>query len=379
MPSRHPEQEPQNTRHKRSSRRPTRPSAAEGQREYSHHPTPQQQKEPLPDAPTLLTQLNDSLTTLAEELSHGKSERLLNYLAFAARFHQYSRGNQWLIEAQLPTATRVASYTKWQEEGYQVAKGAKGIRILAPSIRKIRPGTEPDIEPKAATTAEQNAEEPAPAVAEERRGTPSHDTKADQPIQSVMRFVAVSVFDVSQLTPEKRPPEFFVPLAGESDALQQRLVEAATSDGFNVQQSDYTRGAQGYSQGRTIVTRSDLTSVNRTLTTIHEYAHALLHQGAHPLADRLGGRRDLSKVATWVKECHAEATAYVVAKHFDLPTPYSADYLLHWGTTPDALRTELDVVLAAAGHIIRKIEGDQKEQGSQDPFLRSESSQSSES
>lgn len=315
-------------------------------------------KPALPDATELIGQLNQSLTDLAEELKAGKSDRLEQYLSFAALFHHYSRGNQWLIEAQMPTATRIASYAKWQEWGYQVAAGAKGIRILAPSKKKGQ--------------LDQPKEEDQQAADQQEQKEPTAQ-QAKEPPKAIMRFVAVSVFDVSQLTPEKRPPEFFTPLEGDSDALQQRLVEAATSDGFNVQESEYTRGAEGYSSGRNIVTRSDLTSVNRTLTTIHEYAHALLHQGTHPLADRIGGRRDLSKVATWVKECHAEATAYVVAKHFGLPTPFSADYLLHWGTTPDALRMELDVVLAAAGHIISKLEGDQIEQGSEDPLLQSES------
>jgi antirestriction factor ArdC-like protein len=312
-------------------------------------PTSHAERQPslLPDATQLLTQLNDSLHELTTELSQGKSERLQQYLTFASRFHHYSRANQWLIQAQLPTATRVASYKKWQEEGYQVAKGEKGIRILAPSIRKIR-------HEAGSSQHEPGDHEDQEAV--EEANSDKHAT--DSTPKTIVRFVAVSVFDVSQLTPEKRPPEFFSPLAGDADAFNERLVEAATIDGFTVEQTEYTRGAEGYSQGRRIITRTDLTSMNRALTTLHEYAHGLLHQGVHTLGEQLSTRRNLTQISVPLKECHAEATAYVVAKHFNLPTPFSADYLLQWGTKPEILRGELDVVLAAASHIIGTIEGE---------------------
>jgi antirestriction protein ArdC len=113
--------------------------------------------------------ISTSLNDLGAELQAGKSERLLRYLDFAARFHHYSRGNQLLIIEQRPDATRIASYKKWQELGYQVAKGETGIRILAPSIKK-------------------------------------HKDETDEEERAVTGFVAVSVFDVSQLTPEHRPP-----------------------------------------------------------------------------------------------------------------------------------------------------------------------------
>jgi hypothetical protein len=307
-----------------------------------------QQRPPLPDAPHLVAQLHDALTQLLGELAQGKSERLQQYLAFAARFHQYSRGNQWLILAQLPTATRVASYRKWQEEGYQVAKGVRSIRILAPSVRRIRPGPTARI----------------PSTSADEVGNQNPDTRD---VKTIVRFVAVSVFDVSQLTPEKRPPEFFTPLEGDADALYQRIVAAATADGFTVEQSEYTQGAEGFSVARRIVTRSNLVSTNRALTALHEYTHGLLHQGVHPLSQDERTQRNLTQISVPVKECHAEATAYIVAQHFGVQNPFSSDYLLHWGTTPETLRNELDVVLAAASHIISRVEQGEGEPQQQSP------------
>ena len=191
--------------------------------------------------------ISNSLTELGAELQAGKSERLLQYLDFAARFHHYSRANQFLIVHQRPDATRVASYKMWQELGYQVAKGETGIRILAPSIKKQK------------------------------------DEESDEERRVVTGFVAVSVFDVAQLTPEKRPPEFFEPLEGDQQALCEAIVTAATADGFQVE-TEETGSAQGYSSGRRIVTQEGLDSTSRALTLLHEWAHGVLHQGGHALA-----------------------------------------------------------------------------------------------
>jgi hypothetical protein len=275
----------------------------------------------------LLTSLHNSLETLCGELSQGKSEHLLEYLNFAARFHTYSRANQMLILLQKPDATMVASYQRWKELGYQVARGQTGIRILAPSFRKLK--------------------------AEEQQSTEDDEASDQEPTtegtKTLVRFIAVSVFDVSQLTPERRPSGFFTPLEGDADTLYQRLVTAAHEDGFTVEESPQTGGAEGYSCGNQIVTRAGLPSVNRLLTVTHEYAHGLLHQNVHALSLR----RDISK---GIKECHAEAVSYVVARHFGISNPFSSDYLLQWGNSPETLRIELDAVIAAASHIINTVE-----------------------
>jgi len=282
-------------------------------------PGERRQKKALLGEPELRTMVGEQMQTLAHEMSQGKSQRLQEYLDFASRFHRYSRSNQFLIWLQRPTATQVASYRHWQDEGYQVAKGETGIRILAPSMRK-RTNTE---------------------------------TGEDERV--VVGFVAVSVFDVDQLTPEKRPAPFFVPLEGDQEAFCARIIQAATADGFNVAEEDQTHGAEGYNRGRDIVTRWGLASVNRALTLLHEYAHGLLHQD-HALAEERPLTRDL-------KECHAEATAYVVARHFGIENPFSADYLLQWGTTPERLREELDAVSKAASHIIQTLHAQEPGEG----------------
>lgn len=59
---------------------------------------------------------------LVEELQQGRSEHLLRYLDFCARFHRYSHYNAMMIMMQKPDATYVAGFKKWQTLGYQVKK-----------------------------------------------------------------------------------------------------------------------------------------------------------------------------------------------------------------------------------------------------------------
>lgn len=78
---------------------------------------------------------------------------------------------------------------------------------------------------------------------------------------------------------------------------------------------------------------------------LHEYAHELLHWG-----------EDQAQFTKVVKECQAEATSFVVAQYLGLEAPYSAEYLTIWGTKPDVLRAQLEVVSRAASHIIQALQ-----------------------
>ncbi len=244
--------------------------------------------------------LSHSFETLVADMSSGHSERMLEYFAFSSRFHTYSPENKMLIFQQCPQATRVAGYRAWQEEGYQVAKGQKGIRIKAPIVKK------------------DDAEE-----------------------KHIVGFFEVFVFDVSQLTEDKRPPAFFPEVYGDFDQLYSGLHTAVAEEGIQVVETVHTQGTQGYSELGTIVLKKGLASGNKCLTLLHEWGHELIHTAQL--------RKELSRE---VKECHAEATAYIVATYFGIPAPYSADYLLNWGMTPDTLKMEMDIVQRSASHMI---------------------------
>jgi antirestriction protein ArdC len=255
----------------------------------------------------LLQTVREGLQALAAELVAGKGERLQAVLDFAGRFHRYSLNNQALIASQCPQASYVAGYRTWQKMGYQVRKGERGIRILAP-----RPYTR---------------------------------TSDDGEEEQRLSFTAVAVFDASQLTEMPALPSHRFTLPDDQQERYAAVLAAVQAEGIRVEERDDLGTADGYSAGGVIALRRGLDSRNRTLILLHEWAHELLHKGA---ANTLARER---------KEAQAEATAYVVSRHFGLDHPFAADYLQSWRVlTLEDLERELDAVVRAAGHIIDRLE-----------------------
>jgi antirestriction protein ArdC len=276
-------------------------------------------------AKELTAGIKSAAEQLAAEIAEGKSDRLEAYLRFASRFHTYSFGNQLLIHIQRSTATHVAGYRTWERKGYHVAKGEKGIAILAPR----------------------------PYTRENDDGEP--ETK--------VYFKVVYVFDASQLNPEelaaKPLPSFYMDLGSDeqTEELCQRAVECMTASGIRVVEESMSGTQQGYSAGGYVATRKGLASRNRIRTLVHEWAHELLHQADtdEAKADRARGKQ--------VVECHAEATSFVVLAHYGIRNELSSDYLQHWGNTPETLMAELTKIQKAATVIIGALEakaGDQE-------------------
>lgn len=255
--------------------------------------------------------------SLLDEIRSGKSERLLSLLAFSSKFHHYSPGNQWLIQLECMrrgiTPNYVASYTTWQARGFQVrlGKGEKGIPIWQP-----KPYSKKD-----------------------------EETGIEKPHLS---FTVAYVFADSQVEPLKEGaqiPTFFTPLQGDCEELCTRLIEVIRADGIAVSEVGDTAAAQGYSAKGRIGLKPGLDSTSKFLVLIHEYTHELLHP------------RGVSETMTkTVKECQAEATAYIVAHHFGVHNPYSSDYLQTWGNDEKSLIAEIEAVQRAASTIIGHME-----------------------
>ena len=92
---------------------------------------------------------SNAIEELSTALERGHSEGMREYLKAMARFHRYSAYNIMLILSQRPNARRVAGYQTWKEFGRFVKKGAKGILVFAPIVRK-RSGEE--LNPEAEST-----------------------------------------------------------------------------------------------------------------------------------------------------------------------------------------------------------------------------------
>jgi antirestriction protein ArdC len=60
----------------------------------------------------------------------------LAYLGAMRRFHRYSATNVLMIMSQRPDASLVAGFGTWKRMGRHVRKGARGIAIWAPMLRR---------------------------------------------------------------------------------------------------------------------------------------------------------------------------------------------------------------------------------------------------
>lgn len=246
------------------------------------------------------------------------SEGWAEYLAFASRFHNYSANNLLLILAQFPTASRIASYRKWQELGRQVTKGSKSIGIFAPMVKRREDAT----------------------TGEERR--------------YVSGFRIVSVFDVSQTEGDALPedPARPVLLDGEApEGLWDALAVQVADAGYTLRFGPSQRGENGYTEPgtKTVQITEGLSDAQACKTLAHELAHVLLHTDDTTLcADAIAHRN--------VAEIEAESVAHLVAAEHGLASDgYSIPYVAGWSNgKSEQIAATADRVLKTSRAILVK-------------------------
>lgn len=261
---------------------------------------------------------DEALETLATALEDGQSDAMTRYLTTMARFHKYSFGNAMLIAFQMPDATLVAGYSSWLKMKRFVKKGEKGIVILAPMLLKTR-------------------QEPAP----EERKEAQEDSESRS--ESMLRFRAVFVFDVSQTDGEELPEPATV--HGDPAAHLDRLRGLVVSEGIELSYSDQIGQADGVSTGGKILIRPGLSEPEEFSTLAHELAHEKLHHG-----------EDRGKSNKIVRELEAEAVAFVVCHAIGLDTnTASSDYIKLYNGDKATLSASLDRIQKAAADILAAI------------------------
>ncbi|QTJ71387.1 DUF1738 domain-containing protein (plasmid) [Rhodococcus sp. ZPP] len=264
----------------------------------------------------LAAQLHETITAKVDALTD--SEQWAAYLTGASAFHSYSFNNVLLIMAQLPYATQVAGFRKWQEQGRQVRKGEKAIRIFGYSSRTV---TETD-----------------PATGEESK-------------RKVPTYPVLSVFDISQtdqIEGHPQPEPIARRLEGEDTAaILDRVRDIMTGQGWTVTRETIPGTTNGYTTldgSRRIVVDSTLSAAQAAKTMIHEAAHALMHAAddVNP-AELHRGRA----------EVEAESVAYVLAGLFGLDTSeYSIGYIATWANGDTAAVAETARTVLAAVHTL---------------------------
>ena len=265
------------------------------------------------------------------------SEKYQEYISAMSKFPRYSINNCILIASQLPEASLVCGFRKWQTEfNRTVNKGEHGIMILAP----IKGKTE---------VVEEVFDENNKAVVDE-----NGNQKTEKVTREYQTFRPVYVFDVSQTSGDPLPT-----LASELnetvDSFEEMKGVLISISPVPVSFETINGGANGYyspTAGK-IVIDERLPQLQMLKTMVHEIAHATLGHG--------------SKEDKWdrqTKEVQAESVAYWVTQMIGLDTSdYSFGYISGWSKDKEVseLKESLDVIKQTADKLSSSIEEKVKE------------------
>jgi hypothetical protein len=258
-----------------------------------------------------------TLATITDQTA--KSELFKTWLRAVSRFHQYSLNNQILVLLQRPQAQRVAGFHTWKSLGRNVKKGAKGIAILAPCVRK------------------QTIEDADCQLTGEKVST-----------MKLCGFRVTHVFDIADT--EGRPlPELEHRAQAGGESLLPRLEKAAAAMEIALEYREETGSPNGWSEGGKIVVNATLSTAAKCGTLAHELAHECLHWQSH--------RRD--DITREQRELEAEATSFAVLAHFGVEQP-SDRYLASWDATAESITASLHTIRDAVHHILGVMDSEGK-------------------
>jgi hypothetical protein len=264
----------------------------------------------------------DALTTetleqLASDLARGHTDQFLTFMAFWARFRRYSARNTLLLMLQKPDALAIASYTKWQQLGRQVRKGATAAWVYAPVTKKV--------------------------------------IEDGQEREKVVGFRLVPTFSDKDLEDiESNPLPSPVPeLPDDAEPTYQRVKARLIDSGVKVIEKKLGRGVYGWCRAGTICIGTGYDSRNRLLTLLHETAHHFAHVG----------NTGEEKRSTQQEELEAECAASIVGKSLGVDSPFTVDYLLNYRISADDLRASLEAVAKICRQLFRLLEEETQPHG----------------
>lgn len=286
-----------------------------------------------------MKEITDKLEQGIQELFD--SDRFKEYLNVMSKFHNYSVNNTLLIAMQKPDATLVAGYNSWKNMfGRQVVKGAKGIKVIAPSPFKVKKEME-KIDPK---TQKPVKDRSGKALTEEVEIT-------------VPAFKVVSVFDVSQTEGKELPTIGVNELTGDVEQYKEffKAVEQASPVPVGFEAIEGSAHGYYHLAEKRIAIDEGMSELQNLKTLIHEIAHAKLHDvdlnaPKEQQADRPDSR---------TREVQAESIAYAVCQHYGLDTSdYSFGYVASWssGRELSELKASLEVIRSTTSGLIKDID-----------------------
>ncbi|HBF5866227.1 ImmA/IrrE family metallo-endopeptidase [Clostridioides sp. ZZV15-6597] len=265
-------------------------------------------------------------------------EELESYLKFMAKFYDYSSGNQILIENQFMGAEAVGAFKFWQEKGFAVKRGEKGIKILVPCFNKY--------------LIYENGESKALKYAskEELEKVKIGEIKTKK---KLCYYMEGNVFDISQTTAKTSDlPKIFPNRWLEGDISNYSLMykgmeNIAEKIGAKIVEPYEELGvAKGVTYGNKEIALNPRNSqLQNVKTLLHELAHAKLH----------GGKKH-ENYTIEEREFQAEMVAYTTCSYLKIDTSeYSLDYIKNWTKDTD-IRHKKDLLKEVSDTVKEYIE-----------------------
>ncbi len=215
------------------------------------------------DGNSVREKLNEITANLEKEIENlFESDKYRKYLKTMSRFPRYSLRNVLLINMQRPNATYIAGFDRWKKQfGRHVMKGEQGITIIAPAPYK--------------KTVTENVTDPVTKqpIVDENGQVRTRSREITVPV-----FRTVKVFDISQT--QGRPlPQLAENLTGNVKDYGNFMEAVKRSSPVPVEFSKIQEGTDGFftSKERKIYIREGMSEVQTISATLHEIAHAKLH------------------------------------------------------------------------------------------------------
>lgn len=281
----------------------------------------------------------EKVKEITEKLHEGiknlfNSDTYRNYLKTMSKFTNYSFNNTILIGLQRPDTQAVAGYKAWETKFHRtVKKGSKGIQILSPTPYTVKV-QEAKRDALGNVLRDSDGKEIMEEVEKIRQAFKvayvfAYEDTEGEPLPEIVSMLDKEVKDYDKLMDvlnEISPcPIHFVPIN-------------STANGYY------------HLEKRSIYVKADLPQLQKVKTSVHEIAHAVLH-------DRISGE-DIEATKR-EKEVCAESVAFVICEYLGLDTSdYSFGYIAGWssGKELDELKQKMELIRKTADTIISGIE-----------------------
>jgi len=275
-----------------------------------------------------------------------QSEMYLDYLRTMSRFHSYSVNNTILIHMQRPHAAQpVAGFHKWKQFGRHVKKGERGLTIIAPTPLKKKI-EEMKLDPD---TRAPVLDEDGNVIMEERT-------------VEIPLFKPVKVFSADQ-TEGKPLPSLASDLTGDVRQYEAFMEALRRTSPVPIEIKPLAPSTDGVFSNSTqsITIREGMSEVQTVCATVHEMAHAVLHNRERDrLAAAAGTDMEPPKAKdTSTKEVEAESVSFAVCQYYGIDTSAnSLGYIATWSkdrSLPE-LRASLETITKTVSSLISGID-----------------------